>query len=526
MVRTCNAKLRFEDYKSYIGIISYEVYNHYEVILFMYSREKVLTIEDYEKLIAERPDDLNLKDDFAFHLMDQIIINYRTKKDIVKSILFKKLKSIVKEQPYLLSYIAFLEDNEELCIKNIIDFIRRYEGSEPFNHDQTIDLFLVFAPSFKGLYQVIGDEINKKWPDCSSAFFLWGSEALNFENNNDAALDFFSKSIEKDEKAWYSLLSIASIYHGQKIWKGAIQYYNKAFKSEYAQSAYDYFNLAWCYGKEKKYALEEDAYRKCLKMDENFAFALNNLAWSVEKQNRLDDALNLYSQSIKKGNDGNYPYRNKLRILKKLRRYEQAIEFINDCVQKKKLGKSYIKEIHELQTLLNSKDAIIDQPNDTEDKESINEEINEYIANNETKRPKDVSKRVPLSSERILEEEIEAKILKGELVFGKRLKMYDTDKGYGRQLILPGVGRIDLLAQDINGNDFYIIELKRGKSEDEVIGQTARYMSWVKQNLAKGTENIFGIICVNHVSEKLRLSAQAVPNISLFEYGVQTVEII
>ena len=49
------------------------------------------------------------------------------------------------------------------------------------------------------------------------------------------------------------------------------------------------------------------------------------------------------------------------------------------------------------------------------------------------------------------------------------------------------VGPIDLLAHDRN-DSYVVIELKRGRTGDRVIGQIARYLGWVTERMAQGDE--------------------------------------
>ncbi|MGB3458410.1 MAG: endonuclease NucS domain-containing protein [Halobacteriota archaeon] len=83
-------------------------------------------------------------------------------------------------------------------------------------------------------------------------------------------------------------------------------------------------------------------------------------------------------------------------------------------------------------------------------------------------------------------------------------------------------GRIDLLCTDKN-RDFVVIETKKGKESDKVVGQIQRYMGWVNRNLAKNGENVKGIIIVNEFDEWLDYAVSVNDNIQLKYYEVKFV---
>ena len=59
-----------------------------------------------------------------------------------------------------------------------------------------------------------------------------------------------------------------------------------------------------------------------------------------------------------------------------------------------------------------------------------------------------------------------------------------------RQKELPGVGRLDILAKDKNGN-YVVIELKAGNADEKAVGQLLAYIEYLKE---QGYKNIREIL--------------------------------
>jgi len=68
------------------------------------------------------------------------------------------------------------------------------------------------------------------------------------------------------------------------------------------------------------------------------------------------------------------------------------------------------------------------------------------------------------------------------------------------------IGPIDLLCKDKSTDEYVIIELKRGHTNDEVVGQILRYMGWVYVNLEKSGKPVRGYIVANEFSENIDYS--------------------
>jgi len=89
----------------------------------------------------------------------------------------------------------------------------------------------------------------------------------------------------------------------------------------------------------------------------------------------------------------------------------------------------------------------------------------------------------------------------------------------GQQYITP-VGRLDLLAKSKDGKEWLVIELKKGRSSDAVVGQTLRYIGWLKENMTKDGETVKGLIVTGEDDDKLKYSLRTVDNVKHMTYQV------
>lgn len=63
----------------------------------------------------------------------------------------------------------------------------------------------------------------------------------------------------------------------------------------------------------------------------------------------------------------------------------------------------------------------------------------------------------------------------------------------------------------------FVVELKKGMTSDRVIGQTLRYIGWVRENLGNG-KPVKGLIIAKEIDEKLRYSLPKDPEIRVKTY--------
>lgn len=103
---------------------------------------------------------------------------------------------------------------------------------------------------------------------------------------------------------------------------------------------------------------------------------------------------------------------------------------------------------------------------------------------------------------------------------GKEWAIYDDgdpDAGYEYP---TSIGYIDLLAQHRSRRSWLIIELKRGQSSDQTVGQVLRYIGWVREHLAADDESVRGLVISHAADQRIRYAIQATDSVELMVYEV------
>lgn len=82
-------------------------------------------------------------------------------------------------------------------------------------------------------------------------------------------------------------------------------------------------------------------------------------------------------------------------------------------------------------------------------------------------------------------------------------------------------GPMDLLAISKDRQRILVVELKRGRASDVVVGQLLRYMGYVKDVLAEPDQLVEGAVVAYEDDQRLRRALQVVPGIRCYLYKVQ-----
>jgi len=103
---------------------------------------------------------------------------------------------------------------------------------------------------------------------------------------------------------------------------------------------------------------------------------------------------------------------------------------------------------------------------------------------------------------------------------GKDYDIYEEDGEVVGKQFQTETGPLDILAISKDKKEFLVIELKKGRASDQVIGQLMRYMGYIKSKLAINNENVRGCIIALEEDTKLKYALMASSDIDFFRYQV------
>ena len=194
-----------------------------------------------------------------------------------------------------------------------------------------------------------------------------------------------------------------------------------------------------------------------------------------------------------------------------MERFKDAKEFVKSSPVK--IYKDVLEKVNNSESTNRriSSDKPLDDQFESEAREIISKKVDLGV------------KKQQFTSEKILEDEIVLRMEKGLPVFGMNLKIYRRNGIYGRQYILSNGKRLDILAEDADGN-LYIIELKKDSGYDDAYKQTTEYLEWFDENWKEKSKNIYSIICLNNPSAELINKVHKNSRMRVFEYQISYTE--
>lgn len=103
---------------------------------------------------------------------------------------------------------------------------------------------------------------------------------------------------------------------------------------------------------------------------------------------------------------------------------------------------------------------------------------------------------------------------------GKNYDVFEEEGQKAGQQYPTDTGSIDVLAVSKDKKELLVLELKRGRASDAVVGQILRYMGFVMEELAEDGQTVRGLIIALEDDQRLRRALAATPNIDFYRYQV------
>ena len=103
---------------------------------------------------------------------------------------------------------------------------------------------------------------------------------------------------------------------------------------------------------------------------------------------------------------------------------------------------------------------------------------------------------------------------------GKTYDIYKDEENSGQQFPTD-TGPIDILAISKDKKEVLVVELKKGRASDAVVGQIQRYMGYVTECIAEDTQQVKGIIIALDDDKRIKFALKVAPNIDFYRYEVK-----
>ena len=103
---------------------------------------------------------------------------------------------------------------------------------------------------------------------------------------------------------------------------------------------------------------------------------------------------------------------------------------------------------------------------------------------------------------------------------GKKYDIYEEDGELIGQQYPSDTGFLDILAISKDKKTLLVVELKKGRASDSVVGQIQRYMGFVKEELAEPNQDVRGVIIALEDDLRIKRALSVTTGIEFYRYKV------
>lgn len=101
---------------------------------------------------------------------------------------------------------------------------------------------------------------------------------------------------------------------------------------------------------------------------------------------------------------------------------------------------------------------------------------------------------------------------------GKEYDIFEEDGEKVGQQYPTDTGPMDILAIKKDKTELLVVELKKGRASDTVVGQILRYMGYAVQELAEPNQKVRGIIIALEDDQRIRRALSVAPTVEFYRY--------
>jgi restriction system protein len=105
-------------------------------------------------------------------------------------------------------------------------------------------------------------------------------------------------------------------------------------------------------------------------------------------------------------------------------------------------------------------------------------------------------------------------------ILGRTHDIYSEGEEIRGQQFPTDTGRIDVLAISKDRKELVVVELKKGRASDAVVGQIQRYMGYIQDELLETGQTVRGIIIALDEDSRIKRALAVAPNIDFYRYKV------
>jgi len=103
---------------------------------------------------------------------------------------------------------------------------------------------------------------------------------------------------------------------------------------------------------------------------------------------------------------------------------------------------------------------------------------------------------------------------------GKDYDIFEEDGELVGQQYPSDTGPMDILAIRKDKKELLVVELKKGRASDAVVGQIQRYMGYAMEELAEPDQSVRGVIIAMEDDLRIRRALRVASNIAFYRYQV------